>query len=489
MQILRFIWEHNHCAVLRDDVSVTKLWQPRQSRCQINLHGRDDMSASSLSRFRSAQSSLIVLILSFLMIISIGCWGGGQNPAPTPTPTQSPAPVPTPTPNQPNTVAVTFLGQAPVAVAEKIGAGNWTSTSLPITGPLQVQLPAGTTQYGIAFVCESVQTATQVNVEWILQADVNDGSSYSLQLCQSNNLSAPPSGTFAGSYDASAIPGAATVNVNMNDDSRGAFFNTATGAFNISAVAGTTDVYATVFDSLNTILAMKIVRSQTVPGIANGGNPITVAASDAVTVQPISLANVSPTFALVIMVPYPSLVTARGSSPVGMHGFPLATQYAVLPPAALQPGDYYAFNVEAGVGNQNVLTRQYRTTTGPVTMTVPTPWAATPPTPAAFPTFTFDYTGFAGQPAIADSAAISWTQGSIASAIEVVSTANHQNGATTLTIPDLTALPGFLPKAPSGSAIHWSLITWGGTTQFYLGTTAVPQTLSNASDQGDYTQP
>ncbi|MFI5104732.1 MAG: hypothetical protein ACHP79_07400, partial [Terriglobales bacterium] len=189
------------------------------------------------------------------------------------------------------------------------------------------------------------------------------------------------------------------------------------------------------------------------------------------------------------MVPYPSYVTAHGSSPVGMHGFPAATQYALLPAAQAQPGDYYLFTVGSGVAAQGVSTQQLLKTPAAVTLTLPNPWSAIPPTPARFPTFTFDYTGLAGQPAIADNASIRWTQGATTFVINVVATANHQNGANTVTIPDLTALPGFLPMAPSGSTINWSVLTWGGTTQFYLGTSVIPQTISNASDQGTYTQP
>jgi hypothetical protein len=427
------------------------------------------------------RSLWIVVLVSSLVIIATGCAGGsGQTMVPTPTPT----------PDSSQYVSVAFAAPAPIAVAEKIGSGNWTTASLPANGPLVVQLPSGTTNYGVAFSCSSVRSGTQVKEEFVIEADVKDGSSYILQLCLSDTPVPPATGSFTGSFDATGVAGAGAVNVNLNDDSRAAlFFNTTISSFNITAIAGTTDAFTTVSDSAGTILAMKVLRSQTVPGVANGGSPITVGASDAVTLQPITLANVSPSFTLVVMVPFPSFVTANGSSPVGTKGFPVATEYAVLPAAATQSGDYYSFNVEAGVGNQNVLTKQFQRTTGPVTLTLPDPWAATPPTPATFPTFTFNYTGLASQPAIADNASLGWTQGTTAFGITVVATANSQRGATTVTIPDLTTLPGFFSMAPSGTAITWAATTWGGTTQFYPATLAVPQTISNASDQGTYTQP
>src|SRR6476660_9233955 len=94
--------------------------------------------------------------------------------------------------------------------------------------------------------------------------------------------------------------------------------------------------------------------------------------------------------------------------------------------------------------------------------------AATPPAPARFPTFIFNYTGLAGQPAIADQASLGWSQGGISFGITAIATANSQQGATTLTMPDLTALPGFFTMAPAGASITWVTTTWGGTAQSYL---------------------
>lgn len=251
-----------------------------------------------------------------------------------------------------------------------------------------------------------------------------------------------------------------------------------------------TDAYAVAFNSSNVPLAMKVVRSQTVPGAANGGSPITLSPSDAITtLQPISIANVPAAFNPPTIIHFPSYVTANGSFPVEIGGSFIPTQYAVVPPGLVQPGDYYLFDLASSATTQFVKTTQYLRTTGPVTLTLPNPWAATPPTPATFPTFIFNYTGLAGQPAVAGDASIGWTLGSTFFAVNVIATANHQNGATNLTVPDLTSLPGFFAMAPSSTKINWVTTTWGGTAQFYLGTTVIPQTISGASDQGSYTQP
>src|SRR5262249_9817484 len=123
------------------------------------------------------------------------------------------------------------------------------------------------------------------------------------------------------------------------------------------------------------------------------------------------------------------------------------------------------------------------------TLRLPDPWTPQPPTPATFPIFTFDYTGLANQVAVADEGGISWAQTPNGFAIGVISTAHRQSGATTLAIPDLTALPGFLSMPPSGTTTNWGAVTWGGTAQFYVGTTVIPQTISNAAGRGTYTQP
>ncbi len=415
-----------------------------------------------------------VPLVSFLLAVSTGCGGGGA---------QSVGPTPTPTPTA-NSVAISFAAPTPVAVAQKIGAGNWMAASLPSSGPLTLQLPPGTTQYGVAFACSS---ARQI----VVQADIRDGSAYTLQLCASG-AAAPGTGSLSGSFDATAIAGATRVDISIDNFSTGTTSASQTGSFNITtAQVGVTDVFAVAFDSLHTLLAMKIVRTQTVPGVANGGNPITLAASDAIpATMPISIVNAPAGFNPPTVIHFPSYVTANGSYAIGIGANPFVpTGYSVAPAAQAQPGDYYLLDLSATLGNQSVSTTHLLKTAAPVTLALPNPWTATPPTPAHFPTFTFDYTGFAGQPAIADVAGISWLQGTAPFSMNVISTANNQNGATALTFPDLTSIPGFVPIAPAGTTISWFAATVGGTTQFYVGPAPIPQAISRASSQGTYIQP
>jgi hypothetical protein len=378
-----------------------------------------------------------------------------------------------------------------VAFAQKIGAGNWTAAS-PSGGQLVVQLPSGTTQYGVAFVCTSVRSGTRGNQQVIIQADLKDGTAYTLQSCLPDLTLPLPTGSLTGSFDATAIAGTSEVDISVDNFSTGASSLTPTGSFNITtAQVGVTDAFAVAFNSSHTLIGMKIVRSQIIPGVANGGNPITLAASDAVTTSmPISLANVPAGFPQVFGIHFPSYVTANGGYAIatGFNGF-IPTGYSVVPATQAQPSDYYLVDMLAAGGNQQVTTSQRLKTAAPVTLTLPNPWTATPPTPARFPTFTFDYTGFTGQPAIAYTAGLSWTQGGVAFGVSVTATANSQNGATTLTVPDLTSIAGFFPMAPAGTTVNWGAATSGGTAQSFAGPTPVPQTISNVSDQGTFTQP
>src|SRR5262249_45045055 len=428
-----------------------------------------------------------LILLSSLAMISAGCGSSGAaTPGPTPTPT------PTPTPG---TVAISFSDPKPVAFAQKIGTGNWTTTSLPSNGTLVLQLPSGTTQYGVAFVCTSTRLVGQVKQEQIMEADSRDGSSYSLQLCLPDAPSPPPTGSLSGSFDATAIAGTSEVDISIDNFGTGAASVTPTGSFNITtALVGVTDLYAVAFNSSHTLLAMKIVRSQTVPGVANGGNTITLAASDVITTSmPIAIPGTPAGFNAPVIIHFPSYVTPNGSYAIGMGPDPFRpTGYSVAPATQVQPGDYYLVHLivgSASPANRSVSTTQYLRTAAAVSLALPSPWAVTPPTPAPLPTFTFDYTGLADQPAVADNASISWSQGSASFGINVVATANHQNGVTALTMPDLTALPGFFSLAPPGTTISWGASTWGGTAQFYVGTTVIPQTISRATGFGSYTQP
>jgi hypothetical protein len=125
-------------------------------------------------------------------------------------------------------------------------------------------------------------------------------------------------------------------------------------------------------------------------------------------------------------------------------------------------------------------------------MTLPAPWSFAGPTPAVFPTFTFDYSGFSSQPAISQQVLLIWPTGPTSrNIISVMATANFQNGATTLTVPDLTVLSGFFTPAPSGAQVSWIADIFGGTAQEFVFSVNPPAngSISFVENRGSYIQP
>lgn len=154
----------------------------------------------------------------------------------------------------------------------------------------------------------------------------------------------------------------------------------------------------------------------------------------------------------------------------------------------MQTGDSYALLFEASdtaTHNSTVSVGPTIAHGGPVPLgPLPTPWSYSGPTPAAFPTFVFDtYSGFAGQMPTQE-VILEWPVptyfGFKYLAINVTATASFLDDATApMTIPDLTAIPGFLSMPNSGTSISWNAnisVSQGGT-------------ISSVGNQGTYPEP
>jgi len=424
---------------------------------------------------------LWIAVLVSATMIATGCGGGGgtttggKTPTPTPTPTVTATPTPTPA----NIVMVTFPAPTPLAVAEKIGNGSWSTASLSSAATLTVGLPTGVTRYSIAVACPAWNSVSGLqNEEWVIQADLADGSSYTPQVCASFPQSYS---TITGNVDATAIPGAAKFNVYAPGPI--GYINAASGPFSSSvAITGTDDVGILAYNSANSILAVKILRSQHAPGTVNGGNTVTFASSDEVTTQTLSVNNAPLGFTQSTSFTY---ITANGSFLLTDS----ASQYAVVPAAEAQAGDsYYVADIASAGNGQIVSASQSTTTAGPITLTLPNPWSATAPVAAVFPTFTFDYTGLSGS-SLVDLATLKWSHSSQTYYINVAATANYQNGATAVIVPDLTALSGFFAMAPASTTEQWTTTMMEGTPWYDLGESAPLHSVAFAEDSGSYTQP
>jgi hypothetical protein len=408
----------------------------------------------------------------------VGCGGGSSIP-----------PSPSGGGNTTNTVSATFTNGTPIAVAEQIGAGSFTAASLQ-GGKLTLTLPQGVTKYAVAYVCPPVPDllGDTVHAEFILEATLQDETAYSLSCSASVQ---PATDHATGKVDASLIPGATSVDI-VGPAGSGGSVNGVNGSFDVMLPTGMDDIAGRVFDASGNFLAVKIVRGQSVPGAVNGGNTIVFSSSDATTGQPVTVTNIPAGFdAPRVGVLYS---TANGTKLVLNSGSP--NSYRALPAAAIQPGDFYSYasnTADTATHTQAVSVTQTTTTGGgPATIALPAPWSYAGPAAAPLPTFTFNYSGFSGLPAVADQARIGWgLGGTTLYSITVTATSSFENGNHTITFPDLISIPRFLPPPPSGTTIGWTGDVFGGTAQ---GFTFFPNPPANGSisfvqEQGTYIEP
>jgi hypothetical protein len=172
------------------------------------------------------------------------------------------------------------------------------------------------------------------------------------------------------------------------------------------------------------------------------------------------------------------------------------SQYPAVPASAALSGDFYLYSatsLDTATFSQFMGVTQTTTAGGgPVSMAFPAPWTFSGPAPATFPTFTFNYSGFSGLPAVSQRAIISWsTAPTNRNLLMVTATQSFQNGATTLSIPDLTSLNGFFAPAASGARVSWSAEIFGGTVQEHVFSVNPPPnaSISFVETRGTYIQP
>jgi hypothetical protein len=258
--------------------------------------------------------------------------------------------------------------------------------------------------------------------------------------------------------------------------------------FNIQLFSGTMDLAALAEDSSNNILAVKILRSQAVPGALNGGNTIVFGPNDVVTHQPVTVNNLPAGFNLTV----PSVFQTQNGLSLEI-GFNASNQFLVVPAASTQPGDSYVIQSLASTptSSSSVFASQMITNAAPVTLTLPAPWLYSGPQASAFPAFTFNYSGFNGNSNLFNQASLFWvTGGGGFSTIEVDATSSFQNGGTTVTIPDLTSISGFLATAPSGTIVRWTATILSGSQSLSdVASGRRPTSGQAVANSGTYTEP
>ncbi|SRR5579862_3171077 len=385
----------------------------------------------------------------------------------------------------PQTVAFTFTGGTPTAAAVQTGTGTFSSATLQGSA-LNVSVPSDTTNYSIAYVCPVSNGSTS---EFVIQASTKDGSAFSLS-CYGQTM-----GSISGTADATAIPGAANILIYGGSVYSGSVGST-DGTFNFNLPSGNVDIAAVAVDSSipANVLAVKILRSQTIPGALNGGAPVVFQTSDEVSLQPITVSNVpsgfyNPPFMTVYY------FTSNGTIFL-LNNNNSPTQSPILPAGAVASGDFYEFisdtidtatqNSMTSIG-QNIAAGNLPST---VALSLPAVWSPSAPSAAQFPSFTFSYPAFSGATTTAFEAYIGWQTGSTTfTGISVTSSANFQNGSTTVTIPDLTSIAGFSQAAASGTPVSWQATVAGGSALPFAISTLTSGSFESVQNKGTYTEP
>ncbi len=412
-------------------------------------------------------------LLWFLALLTACSSGGGGSDAP-PTPQPSAAGIP---------VTITFAGAVPNAAAVSTGNNAFVSATLS-SNKLTLFVPAGTNTYAFAVACPAVNLFGTVVAEYAYEGNLSDGTAYTVSPCYAPAASTAPA---TGTFDISAIPGAVKARI-VGAQGYSGDVNGVTGAFNVAMPAGTNDIAVLALDGAGNILAVKILRSQIVPGAINAGATIIAGVADEVMNEAVTIVGLPPGFAtppalnVTYLTSNATLLTLSNGS---------AVQYPAISLADVSALDQYQINSNSAnlaIG-ESMGTTLYTSNGTPVTLTYPPVWTYTPPAAAQFPTFSFTYSGFSGLATQTYRGQIAWQSAGVVNQITTYATAAYLGIQTSVTIPNLTAVPGFFGSASSGTTVNWLEQIDGGSFPSFVYPPPVPGSLSYVQSHGTYIEP
>jgi hypothetical protein len=370
------------------------------------------------------------------------------------------------------TVSLSFTGGTPIAAATQIGSGPFTAVTSP-SSSVTVSLSSGTTNFAVAYVCppytlsgttfQGQQTQTTFQREFVLEGTVADGTAFE-RSCAAPFITQTQTqtGTLSGTVDASAIPGTGMVWLEGGSGSywTGSGIGGTVEEIDIPLPLGN-DAVAAVASTFNggasgiSILAVRDLGDQTVPGVLNGGNSIVLTAADETTTQPIAYQNSPSGEAPDTSVTF---VTAEGGQIFLQSS--TSSSYPAVPSAMLNGSAHYTAQSVAGTVDASWVSfnQAWNNAGGPLTVVFPSLWTYSGPVAAALPVFDFTtYSGFTGTSGIARIASEGWQpETDIADSYQVTASANFQGGLETLGMPDLSGISGFLAAPASGATVSWS---------------------------------
>jgi hypothetical protein len=399
------------------------------------------------------------------------------------------------------TVNVTFTGGTPSAVATQIGSGAFTAVSP--SGTLTLTLPSGTTTFAVAFLCQGAVYAETDAYQTVEEATTADGTSFTWPCFAP--ISTGSTGTLSFDVDSSAIPNDSTVEIEaLNGDYSSELGLGEPFSFQAPVGSDTVEILAYGGGSVpvsEVLFAAKIFTDQTVPGSLNGGATVVLGPADETTMQSITYSNAPG----VASVPESNVVfcpTGAVNSNFCIEDALNATsQFSVLPGSAtptggtyfVQAADGYQYSGNSGSGNNLVWAATSTSGGAPVALTFPAPWPTFTPTPAALPTLSTAYSGFAGKTDVSQSGSFFWSP--TMTSVDVYSmtaSENYQNGSISITFPNLSTIPGFLPLPASGASISWFVSVEQGSIPNAAGVpplnTPIPS-VQAVSNSGAYDVP
>jgi hypothetical protein len=377
----------------------------------------------------------------------------------------------------PTTITFTITGVTPTAVATKIGSGPFTPGTLT-SGAVTITIPGNETSFAVAYFCTaflspSGNAPSEVTEQDVFEATTLDGNSFSGACLPGLSSSSPtaPTAQLTGSIDASAIPGVNYLVVSAPYVDFNFPFTNAT-SFGFATTTGTDRVLVLAYDDTG-LAAAKSFDSQAVPGALDGGITVTLGLQDETTPVAITYSNLPSGFTIDSSTA--SFVTSADGAFI--IASPATKQYVALPKGATESGDYYRVYMDAYSGSSVMSVVKNLTSAVPVALTFPPSWIYAGPTPATQPIFNVAYPGFSGGDGVSYVAAWNWwpvgsgTQNSAT----VTATWNYMNGATSVSMPDLSSLPGALPSPVSGDYVNWTARIFQTTYE------SQPASLTNAT--------
>ncbi len=360
--------------------------------------------------------------------------------------------------NSPTTVTYNFTSGTPTAVAVKTGSGSYSAVSV-ISNTASFSVPAGTSNFSVAYLCPPYPlNPPSVQQETIDFESTADGTTYTgycgFGIGQSSTL-----GSLTGTVDASVFSSATSMSYIVRGVSSAGtlYLDTnnglpVSGSFQIQAPVGSDHFVLALTDSSSTVIAAKGYSNQTVPGAMNGGNTVSFTSADAVIPRAITYTN----------------LPAGAGSPstyAGVDFLELAngnlTQYPELPAGVLTSDSYYTINSSVGFPSSGVSTfvgyNTYPSNGGAVTIPFPDLWTTTGPTPGPLPMFVFDYTGFAGKSNVDYAGGLFWTEtgATLESQLFVNVSKDYLGSSTSVAVPDLSGVSGFLSPPSTGTSVLW----------------------------------